>query len=203
MRGLMYIIFVGVGILLLEFVHFGQNEISSGSTRQIVLIYEKPSRQVDIKNDSIELDTIIIVSDSTVIEKKLSDSTFFSQLIQRVISEKEDRKNLPVIRYYAKPMDGEKVYPLREYGYYIHERESMNLDAYASNSISYGDLVSKEDLLLIVYVLIAQGVDIKKVSLSKYHAGWKYHSVEIGTDTTVIGNPSITLSDLRKRWSDM
>ena len=103
-----------------------------------------------------------------------------------------------IIRYYKHPPDGNSVYTLKDLGFYIHERpvEKVMVD-YESNSIFYGDSVKKEDLLIVAYTLLQQGLPIKSIKPSLYHDGWKSNSIEIGADSTVIDQETLTLQQLQ------
>ncbi|MEQ9299915.1 MAG: hypothetical protein RIF33_15175 [Cyclobacteriaceae bacterium] len=104
-----------------------------------------------------------------------------------------------VIRYYAKEKDGDKIFRLRALGFYVHERPtSEKFDQYASNAIYYGDKVSLEDIKMVAYTLMRQGVDIKTIEPSQFFSDWKAHSIEIGADDTMQDAPSLTLGDIRQ-----
>ncbi len=103
-----------------------------------------------------------------------------------------------IIRYYKHPPDGNKVYVLRDFGFYIHERPVEQVMAeYESNAIYYGDNVSREDLLIVASALINQGMPIKNIQPSLYHDGWKSNSIEIGADSTMISKEPLTLEELK------
>lgn len=103
-----------------------------------------------------------------------------------------------VIRYYEKEKDGDKIFRLRALGFYVHERPtSEKFDQYASNAIYYGDKVALEDIKMVAYTLMRQGVDIKTIEPSQFFSDWKAHSIEIGADDTMQDAPSLTLGDIR------
>ncbi len=102
-----------------------------------------------------------------------------------------------IIRYYVHPPDGNRVYALRDLGFYIHERPvDKQMTSYESNSIFYGDSIKKEDLLIVAYTLIKQGIPIKNIEPSQYHDGWKYNAIEIGADSTILDKEILTLDKL-------
>lgn len=104
-----------------------------------------------------------------------------------------------IIRYYKHPPDGNSVYKLKDLGFYIHERPvDKEMTDYESNSIYYGDSVKQEDLLIVAYTLIKQGMPIKSIKPSLYHDGWKYNAIEIGADSTVIEKDALTLDQLQQ-----
>ncbi len=103
-----------------------------------------------------------------------------------------------IIRYYHHEPDGNSAYALGKLGYYIHEREvAPEYLNYQSNAIFYGDSVSLEDLQIVSYALLKEGLPIKEIVPSRFHDSWKSRAIEIGTDTTMIDRPSITLEQLR------
>lgn len=109
-----------------------------------------------------------------------------------------------IIRYYKHPPDGDKVYALRDLGFYIHERPvDKGMTQYESNSIFYGDSIRNEDLLIVAYTLIQQGLPIKNIEPSLYHDGWKYNAIEIGADSTVLEKGVLTLDELLNFRSDL
>ncbi len=104
-----------------------------------------------------------------------------------------------IIRYYKHPPDGNSVYKLKDLGFYIHERPvDKEMTEYESNSIFYGDSVKQEDLLIVAYTLIKQGMPIKSIKPSLYHDGWKYNAIEIGADSTVIDKEALSIDQLKK-----
>lgn len=150
------------------------------------------------------------VSDSVVEESTtVGDEEFFLDLIEDYYNKRKNSKGRIsrtdiVIRYYKKEKDGDRVYQLRDLGFYIHERPAEEeFDGYASNAIFYGDSVRKEDLILIAYNMMQNGVNLQSLTLSKFHDAWKAHSVEIGTDTTALNKAPFTLATLRNKWKDM
>lgn len=152
-----------------------------------------------------------VIKVDTVENKTLSKNSqqFFSDLaktykskIGKSDSDIASRTDM-VIRYYKKNKDKERVYALRNLGFYIHERPAeKEFEDYFSNAIFYGDSVKREDLFLIAYTLLENGVKLQSMTLSKYHDAWKAHSVEIGTDTTMLNKPSLTINSLFKKWDE-
>lgn len=107
-----------------------------------------------------------------------------------------------IIRYYKHPPDGDKVYSLKDLGFYIHERPIESaMSNYESNSIFYGDNVNKEDLMIVAYTLIDQGIPIKNITPSIYHDDWKNNAIEIGADSTVTNRKAMTLDQLREKFN--
>ena len=106
-----------------------------------------------------------------------------------------------IIRYYTKVNDKESVYALKKLGIYIHERPSDELFSNeSSNTIFYGDSIARRDIEIIAMTLIESGIKLKAIVQSKYHDGWKSHSLEIGFSSTYTRSIRLTLSDIRKKW---
>lgn len=161
----------------------------------------------NIEGSMVETDSVGADSKSTIAqtssEVTLNPEEYFEQLWSRYkeeilsqIPENTSRTDL-VVRYYRHPADGNKVESLRDLRFYIHERPvDSTMLAYESNSIFYGDSISKMDLQLAAYRLIQAGVPIRKIELSRFHDDWKKRAIEIGADTTVNNAVVLTLEDL-------
>ena len=169
--------------------------------------YQKDT--IEVKPSSNPLKSTVNEDNSSkqMIKKELSTKEYFQNLVEQYklstlskIKKPDSRTDL-VIRYYKKASDENKAYALKEFGFYLHERPAEQIYAnFDSNAIFYGDSVSYSDIQLIAYVLINAGMDLKQIALSKYHDTWKAHSVEIGTDTTVVNAPNIDLDFIRTKW---
>ncbi|MEQ6119328.1 hypothetical protein [Reichenbachiella sp. MALMAid0571] len=155
----------------------------------------------------VELKSTVSKKDETDSKGDKSDEEYFADLIDNYKSSVLSKLNKPesrsdvVVRYYTKPKDKDRVYSLRKYGFYIHERKTDSVFAdFPSNSLYYGDDISNDDIQLIAYTLIQAGVDLKRIVPSKLHDDWKANSVEIGSDSLALKMPSLEISDLRKNW---
>ncbi|MFY0651152.1 MAG: hypothetical protein JXQ96_03925 [Cyclobacteriaceae bacterium] len=141
------------------------------------------------------------------ISEDLSDAEYFKKLIKNYqsttlanLERPESRKDV-VLRYYTKTKDEEKVYNLRKYGFYIHERPSDSIyENYSTNTLYFGDDVSNSDIQLVAYLLAKNGIQLKKIAPSKLHDDWKSNALELGTDTLVNDLKPLLLSDFRKNW---
>lgn len=139
-------------------------------------------------------------------EKDLNRETNFFQSLKKVyqasvldrLGRSKHRTDI-IIRYYTHAPDGERVYALQKLGFYIHERPVKDqLDDYESNAIFYGDEVTKEDLQMVAYTLLQQGMPIKQITQSQFHDSWKSSSIEIGTDTTVTNKAIYTIDQIER-----
>jgi hypothetical protein len=166
---------------------------------------QQPTESDSLINEviSFDMETEGELSPSSVMDD--SDPTsFFDQLIENYrnttlagVPETESRTDL-VVRYYPHDSDEGRVKVLSEYGFYLHERSVENDNAeYQSNSIFYGDNIKTEDIQVIAYLLIKNGVPIKQIIPSKFHDGWKANSVEIGADINIDQQPVLTLGQVQ------
>jgi hypothetical protein len=135
---------------------------------------------------------------------KLSDKAYFENLIasykENVLSVRRYRNDV-VVRYYRHEPDGDKAKALVKYGFYLHERPVNDTVKYAneiSNVIYYGGDFPERDIKLIAYVLMQNGIELKKLKPFKDYTGWKYKSIEIGNDPSLNNKPAITLKELRE-----
>lgn len=96
-----------------------------------------------------------------------------------------------VIRYYRHDKDEEKVYSLKNLGYYIHEKEATETAGLGSNVIYYGEDVNLKDIQIVALTLLEKGIPLKSIQRSRYD--WKSNSIEIGTDPLLSDKSAITL----------
>lgn len=103
-----------------------------------------------------------------------------------------------VVRYYHHAPDGNSAYALTKLGYYIHERPVASQYAdFQSNAVFYGDSVNLDDIQLVTFTLLNEGLPIKDVKPSRYSGSWKSKSIEIGTDTTRTNDPTLTYTEVK------
>ncbi len=100
-----------------------------------------------------------------------------------------------IIRYYRHDQDGEKVYVLKELGYYIHEKEANETAGLGSNVMYYGDEVNIEDIQIVAFTLLEKGLPIKAIEPTQF--SWKSNSIEIGTDTLLLNDVNLSQSDIQ------
>lgn len=134
----------------------------------------------------------------------LSDEEYFEQLREEYLN--KVAKNIPpgksrtdvVVRYYKHAPDGDNVYKLQELRYYIHERDANDATYNKpSNAIFYGNNIKSEDVQIVAYTLLENGVPIKTIRPSKFASDWKANSIEIGTDTTLFDSRNLSLAEVR------
>ncbi|MEP2026479.1 MAG: hypothetical protein ABJH98_18620 [Reichenbachiella sp.] len=200
--------------------HYHQIEIRNIDKKNKKLHTKRPSKKRPVAKISEpraqKVDSTMVPSD-TILQKELmteeplviSDTDFFSNMVEEYYAKRENTRGRisrtdVVIRYYKKEKDKDRVYQLRNLGFYIHERPAEDdFDDFASNAIFYGDSIKREDLILIAYNMMQNGINLQSLKLSKFHDAWKANSVEIGTDTTALDKKPFTLAVLREKWESM
>lgn len=137
----------------------------------------------------------------TSIAQSLTGDDYFQDLRNSYLSpilaglpEGRSREDI-VIRYYKHVNDGDKVFALRNLGYYLHQREAEDSEGLGSNALIYGDDVDPRDIELVAYTLIKSGVPLKIIKKSAYD--WKFHSLEIGVDSLAQDNAVLSISDIQ------
>ncbi|MEQ8905386.1 hypothetical protein [Ekhidna sp.] len=100
-----------------------------------------------------------------------------------------------VIRYYRHDQDADKVYSLKELGYYIHEKEAVETAGMGSNVLYYGDDVNTEDIQIVAYTLLSAGLPIKSIEPTRF--SWKSNAIEIGTNPELENASNLTADDVK------
>ncbi|MEQ9466124.1 MAG: hypothetical protein RLN88_01860 [Ekhidna sp.] len=100
-----------------------------------------------------------------------------------------------VIRYYRHDKDENKVDKLKSLKYYIHEKQATETRGLGSNMIYYGENVAVEDIQIVAFTLLKNGIPLKSIQPSSYE--WKSNAIEIGTDSDLIGAKNLTEEDIR------
>lgn len=110
-----------------------------------------------------------------------------------------DKRLDVVVRYYPHEPDGDIVYRLADLGYYVHERTTTEgLDAVATNSLYYGDDVDVRDLQSVALFLVENGVVLRQIRESRYHADWKANAIEVGASLEARSRPPITVEGIEQ-----
>ena len=100
-----------------------------------------------------------------------------------------------VIRYYRHKKDLQKVDRLKALSYYIHEKEAIETAGLGSNIIYYGDDVPLEDIQIIAFTLLEEGIPLKSIKHTQFE--WKAKAIEIGTDTLLINEANISIQEIQ------
>lgn len=66
-----------------------------------------------------------------------------------------------------------------------------------TNTIYYGDSIRKEDILVVAYQLKMAGIKLQAIEHSRFGDNWKSHSIELGTDTTMLKKPELSLDTIK------
>lgn len=172
------------------------------STFQVVEETSTPTLEQS-ENDSAETES----ADADAFENQISESNSpiayagFADLKNIYLAPKI--ANLPpgqlredvVIRYYRHDQDGDKIYSLKDLGYYIHEKEANETAGLGSNILYYGTGVNIEDIQIVAYALLEKGLPIKSIEPTQF--SWKSNSIEIGTDSLLIENTTLSQADIQ------
>ncbi len=188
-----------------------KDKVGENTTDTTSIVEELPLAD-STRIESNEQDSLEENQDLTVGEFESQPSGFATSENQAIYSGLEDLKNnylapilesLPsgqlredvVIRYYRHEKDGNKVYVLRKLGFYIHEKEATETAGLGSNVLYYGDDVSTEDIQIVAYTLLEEGLPIKSIVPTQF--SWKSTSIEVGTDTLLLDSPVLSESDIQ------
>lgn len=156
-----------------------------------------------IKNEAVTSNTI--EKTISIENPDLSDREYFEQLkaeylavATKDLAPGRARTDM-VVRYYRHAPDGRGIYKLRALRYYIHERDvsDYKLESMPSNALFYGDNIKDEDIKIVAYTLLENGIPIKTIEPSQYGGDWKSNAIEIGADSTLSNKRSLTLSEVR------
>lgn len=128
---------------------------------------------------------------------------FFEDLIteyrESVLTRRKYRNDV-VVRYYKHQPDSTKADTLVDYGFYLHVRPVSDRERYASmgsNVISFGKDFPERDLKLITYLLVTNGIEIKRIRPFKDYDGWKRKAIEIGADKRLVNQRTLTLEQIK------
>ncbi len=147
-----------------------------------------------VEEDSLENNQIIPVKSKSDIDY------WYKSLLAKYTANTEDLSyhHDVVIRYYRKPADVNKIDSLKSLGFYIHERPTKKeLKSFYTNTIYYGDSIRREDVLVVAYQLKIAGFRLQAIEHSRFGDNWKSHSIELGTDTTMLTKPELTLDTIK------
>ena len=131
-----------------------------------------------------------------------ADSIFFDYLLdnyKNVIINKlrpNELRSDVLIQYYNRKEDAKKTTTLTQLGFEIHNKYTNNSKDVA-NILRFGEDVALEDIQLVAYILLNQGVPLRKIVPSDYHSDWKPYAIEIGVDALVEKRPILTFRKIR------
>ena len=82
-------------------------------------------------------------------------------------------------------------------------QREFDFDKYTNNSkevanvLRFGEDVSLEDIQMVAYVLLSQGIPLRQIVPSSYHSDWKPYAIEIGVDALIEKFPILTFKKIR------
>ena len=151
----------------------------------------EPLKEADVKEVTQEVDTSSSPSNEYPTLEDLKEN--YISIKNAALEDGRSREDV-VIRYYKHEKDGDKVYALKDLRYYLHEKPATETKGLGSNVMYYGDEVNKEDIQVVAFTLLENGIPLKSIERSKYD--WKSNSIEIGTDSLLIGQKNLTENDI-------
>ena len=101
-----------------------------------------------------------------------------------------------LIQYYNRKDDAKQALRLAQLGFEIHNKYTNNSKEVA-NVLRFGEDVVLEDIQLVAYILLNQGIPIKQIVPSSYHSDWKPYAIEIGVDALIEERPVLTFKKIR------
>jgi len=143
-----------------------------------------------------------VVTEETVVVPKSDDDSYFSEMIRdykaNVLTKRKYRNDV-VVRYYKHESDVDKALVLVDYGFYLHERpvDKTRYKSTNSNVLYYGREFPEGDLKLIAYLLVKNGIPIKRLQPFKNYDGWKKNALEIGGNPALSDRAILTYAQIR------
>ncbi len=148
-------------------------------------------KETDVEEITQEFDTNSSASNEYLTLEDLKEN--YISIKNAALEDGRSREDV-VIRYYKHEKDGDKVYALKNLRYYLHEKPATETKGLGSNVMYYGDEVNKEDIQVVAFILLENGIPLKSIERSKYD--WKSNAIEIGTDSLLIGQKNLTKNDI-------
>ncbi len=160
-------------------------------------VVEKPSK-AESESQNVERTLAESTDSSTpknydIVTLSSLKNSYLAPLLAK-IPEGQLREDI-VIRYYRHEKDLKKVDKLKELSYYIHEKEAEETAGLGSNIIYYGDDVPLEDIQIIAFTLLEEGIPLKSIQHTKFE--WKAQAIEIGTDTMLLDEPNMSTQEIQ------
>jgi len=200
-----------IGMKLYRPIFFGEstkrpvvkNKIKEDSedTLPVKVAVEEPKVEIEKPKVEIEKPKIIVEKPKRDLASE-ADESYFLDMIEdykaNVLTERKYRNDV-VVRYYRHESDGDKAGLLVDFGFYLHVRP-VNKERYktvSSNVIYYGHEFPEQDLKLIAYLLVKNGIPIKRLQPFKDYDGWKKKSLEIGGNAKLMNKPTLTFSQIQ------
>ena len=131
-----------------------------------------------------------------------ADSIFFDYLLDNYKNGKINKlgpnqlRSDVLIQYYNREENTEKSITFTQLGFEIHNKYTNNSKEVA-NILRFGKDVVLEDIQLVAYILLKQGVPLKQMVPSSYQSDWKPYAIEIGIDPSIEEQPILTYKKIR------
>ena len=194
-----------IGMKLYRPIFFGKSETEKKA------IAKTDTKKVKEDSTSVKKEVSLVkepIKEKTVIKPKVktkdnpSDEAYFSNLLKTYKTEVQSKRkyrNDVVVRYYKHESDGAQADVLVDYGFYLHVRPvaKERFKTQNSNVIYYGHEFPESDLKLIAYLLVTNGIPIKRIQPFKDFDGWKKKSIEIGGSSSLDSRRTLTLANIR------
>jgi len=196
-----------IGMKLYRPIFFGKGEritkpqVAKKETREVV--EEAVSAAAVVAEPKVEVEKPKVVAKKPKRElASEGDESYFLDMIEdyktNVLTERKYRNDV-VVRYYQHESDGDKAHLLVDFGFYLHVRP-VNKTRYktvSSNVIYYGHEFPERDLKLITYLLVKNGIPIKRLQPFRDYDGWKKKSLEIGGNPKLENEPTLTFFQIQ------
>ena len=131
-----------------------------------------------------------------------ADSIFFDYLLDNYKNGKINKlgpnelRSDVLIQYYNRKENTKQSTTLTQLGFKIHNKYTNNSKEVA-NILRFGEDVVLEDIQLVAYILLKQGVPLKQIVPSSYQSDWKPYAIEIGVDPLIDERPVLTYRKIR------
>lgn len=131
-----------------------------------------------------------------------ADSIFFDYLFDNYKNTKINNfrpnqlRSDVLVQYYNRKDRIKQPMTLTQLGFEVHNKYTNNSKEVA-NVLRFGEDVSLEDIQIVAYVLLSQGISLRQIVPSSYHSDWKPHAIEIGVDALIEKFPVLTFKKIR------
>jgi len=131
-----------------------------------------------------------------------ADSIFFDYLFDNYKNTKINNlrpnqlRSDVLVQYYNRKDKVKQPITLTQLGFKVHNKYTNNSKEVA-NVLRFGEDVSLEDIQIVAYVLLCQGIPLRQIVPSSYHSDWKPHAIEIGVDALIEKFPVLTFKKIR------
>ena len=131
-----------------------------------------------------------------------ADSIFFDYLFDNYKNTKINNlrpnqlRSDVLVQYYNRKDKVKQPMTLTQLGFKVHNKYTNNSKEVA-NVLRFGEDVLLEDIQIVAYVLLSQGIPLRQIVPSSYHSDWKPYAIEIGVDALIEKFPVLTFKKIR------